>query len=118
MKAWSSLLGGELLTWASVTPRLMFGMTVFYRKGAIFAALPRTRCFETPNSVAFKLRDKTPRVRKMLESDPRIAAPSRPDANWITFELESDKDLAGALKWFDVAYHACSAGPRKPRAKR
>ncbi len=103
------MLGAELLTWPSVTSRLMFGMTVFYRKGAIFAALPRTRCFETPNSIAFKLYDKSSRIRKMLESDARIANTLRPDARWITFELASDKDLAGALKWFDVAYRACSS---------
>jgi hypothetical protein len=109
MKEWSSVLGAELLTWPSVTSRLMFGMTVFYRRGAIFAALPRTRCFETSNSIAFKLYDKSPRIRKLLESDPRIANTLRPDARWITLELASDKDLAGALKWFDVAYRACSS---------
>ena len=112
MKEWALALGAELLTWPSVTSRLMFGMTVFYRKGVVFAALPKTRCFETSHSVAFKLNQKAPRTRKMLESDPRIPTPLRPNAKWITFELASDKDLAGALKWFDVAYAACTSKPR------
>jgi len=109
MRHWSSALGAELITWPSVTSRPMFGMTVFYRKGVVFAALPRTRCFETPQSIAFKLKAKTPHMRKMLASDPRIAPTLRPDANWITLELGSDKDLAGALEWFDVAYRAASS---------
>jgi hypothetical protein len=93
----------------------MFGMTVYYRKGIIFAALPRTRCFETPNSVAFKLNQKTMRTRKRLESDPRIGTTLRPNAKWITFELTGNKDLAGALKWFDVAYGGCSSKARSKR---
>lgn len=115
MRQWSSALGAELVTWPSVTSRPMFGMTAFYRKGAVFAALPRTRCFETPQSVAFKLKAKTPRLRKMLQSDPRIAPTLRPDANWITLELGSDKDLAAALEWFAVAYRACAAKPGSKR---
>ena len=91
----------------------MFGMTVFYCKGVVFAALPRTRCFETPQSIAFKLKAKTSRMRTMLASDPRIAPTLRPDANWITLELGSDKDLAGALEWFDVAYRAASKSNSK-----
>ena len=114
MREWSSALGAELTTWPSVTSRLMFGMTVFYRKRLIFAALPRTRCFETPHSIAFKLYNKTPRTLRMLESDHRIAGTLRPDAKWITLELSSDKDLGGALKWLDFAYRAClSAGNSK-----
>lgn len=107
MKEWSSALSEELLTWASVTSRPMFGMNAFYRKGAIFAALPRTRCFQTPQSVAFRLPHKTPRLATMLKSDSRIANPLR-EAKWITFEVASDSDLAGALQWFDVAYRACT----------
>src|SRR5215472_16394268 len=73
MKRWSALLEAELATWPAVTWRPMFGMTVAYRKGAVFAALPRTRAFETPRSVAFKLYRETPKIRRMLESDSRIA---------------------------------------------
>jgi len=107
MREWSSALGTELITWPSVTSRPMFGMTVFYRKRIIFAALPRTRCFETPHSIAFKLYNKTPHTLRMLESDHRIAGTLRPKASWITLELSSDKDLGGALKWLDLAYRAC-----------
>ena len=63
----------------------MFGMTVFYRKGVIFAALPRTRSFETPNSVAFKLQ----RVSAgTIRADPSIGLHSKGERGWITFEIQ------------------------------
>ena len=82
-------------------------MTVYYRKGMIFAALPRTRSFATPRSVAFKLHRKTRRILSMLQADSRIANPRQEDGRWISLELTSEKDLADALKWFDLAYRTC-----------
>ena len=104
MKEWSVLLGAELSSWPSVTSRRMFGMIVFYRSGVIFAALPRTRSFDSPRSIAFKLYSRSPQIRKQLEADPRIA---NPDAKWISLELTGEKDLARALEWFDLAYRKC-----------
>jgi hypothetical protein len=104
MKEWSVLLGAELSSWPSVTSRRMFGMVVFYRKGVIFAALPKTRSFDTPRSIAFKLYGRTPQVRKRLETDLRIA---NPHAKWISLELTGEKDLAHAIEWFDLAYSQC-----------
>lgn len=106
MKEWAGALGAEMLTWPQVTARVMFGMTAYYRKGAVFAALPRTRAFETPNSIAFKLYRKTPQIRKALAADPRIN-PAWQEARWIALELHDEKDLGGALKWFELAYRAC-----------
>jgi hypothetical protein len=119
MKRWSALLEEELATWPAVTWQPMFGMTVAYRKGAVFAALPRTRAFETPRSVAFKLYRETPRVRRMLESDSRIAGKTvKPHGSWIALELTSDSDLADALKWFELAYRMCLSGGRRNRRDR
>ena len=107
MQEWSALLGAELASWPSVKARRMFGMTAFYRGQAIFAALPRTRAMGSSHSVAFKLCRQNPRIQRMLRADPRIYDPGRPDAKWITLELESESDLARALKWFDLAYRNC-----------
>jgi hypothetical protein len=107
MKEWSALLGTELASWPAVSSRRMFGMTVFYRKGVIFAALPRTRSFATPQSVAFKLLRPSRRILKMLENDSRITHPLREKAKWISLELAGEKDLADAIKWFDFAYRNC-----------
>ncbi|HKE32379.1 MAG TPA: hypothetical protein VKD65_11690, partial [Candidatus Angelobacter sp.] len=50
MKQWSTMLGKELSSWPAVRSRRMFGMLAFYRSNKIFAVLPRTKAFETPNS--------------------------------------------------------------------
>lgn len=107
MKVWSAALGEELATWPQVTVRPMFGMTVYYRRGVVFAALPRTRSFETPSSIAFKLYRKSPQVRQKLAADSRIDPASAESGRWIALELRSDKDLADALQWFELAYRGC-----------
>jgi hypothetical protein len=104
MKQWSGLLASELATWPAVTSRRMFGMTVFYHRGAVFAALPLTRSFDTPRSIAFKLYKKTRQVSQLLMSDSRIMRPESEDGKWISFEISSEKDLSEAIKWFDHAY--------------
>ncbi|HTE87927.1 MAG TPA: hypothetical protein VK639_03135, partial [Terriglobales bacterium] len=63
MKAWSAALGTEVMTWPGVTTRPMFGLTAVYRARRIFAALPRTRCMDVPNSIAFKLESAGSRIR-------------------------------------------------------
>jgi hypothetical protein len=104
MKEWSALLGAEISTWPAVTSRRMFGMTVFYRKGNVFGALPGTKTFTTPNSVAFKLYRKTPRMNKMLADDPRITDRRQEDGSWISFEIDNEKYLNDALQWLEQAY--------------
>src|SRR5215469_13014991 len=107
MKHWSVLLEAELSAWPAVTTRRMFGMLAFYRKGRIFAALPRTRCFETSRSVAFKLDPKTPKTMKLLRADTRILSTRAEEHRWISFELASAADMKDALRWFDLAYQTC-----------
>jgi hypothetical protein len=107
MKNWSALLEAEMSTWPAVTTRRMFGMLAMYHKGRIFAALPRTRCFDTPRSVAFKLDTKTPQTMKLLQADSRIPGTRNEDGRWISFEVSSAADLKDALKWFDLAYRSC-----------
>lgn len=109
MKQWSALLAKELASWPGVTSRPMFGMTGFYRKGRIFAVLPRTRALGTPNSVAFKIHRETPKILKQLAADLRIRATRHKPAGWIGFELRTAADLKDALKWLDLAYTNCSS---------
>ena len=107
MKQWSTMLGKELCSWPAVRSRRMFGMLAFYRSNKIFAVLPRTKAFETPNSVAFKLYKQTPRESKMLRGDERIMWSKGKAAGWIAFEVSGPTDLNDALKWFDLAYRNC-----------
>lgn len=115
MKEWASLLETELASWPSVKARSMFGMTALYRGSVIFGVLPRTRSLETQQSVAFKLYRQTPRIRRMLEADPRIRGAGEPGVKWITFELQTENDLAIVLRWFDLAYRSCVSRARVNR---
>ena len=82
----------------------MFGFTAWYRKGTIFAVLPKTRGMETPNSLAFKLPDASSRLRARLQRDARIGSTEMQKARWFTFELSTDADLHDALEWLGQAY--------------
>jgi hypothetical protein len=95
MQRWSALLSEEISTWPRVSSRPMFGMTAFYRREQIFAAVPRTRAPRTDRSVLIKL----PGV-----SHERLKAGGGPGAGWVTFELEAESDVAEALRWLGEAY--------------
>ncbi len=99
MRQWAELIEAEALQWRGVAARPMFGMTALFRGQRIFAALPRTRAIGSPHSVAFKL----PRKSDVPEDEMRII-PDRPGAKWLTFELASGRDIAGAITWIRRAY--------------
>ncbi len=106
MKAWSAALEAEVLTWPQVTGKPMFGFLAVYRRGKIFAALPRTRTMDPPNSVAFKIEGASARLQKKIASDPRIHGAEFARARWMTFEMGSNADLSLALRWLQRAYEA------------
>jgi hypothetical protein len=113
MKAWSAALAAEVSDWPQVTARSFFGFTALYRKDRIFAALPRTRIWETANSVAFKLESPAPALKARLQKTARPWSSSPDKARWFTFELYSGTDLHDALDWLGHAYAA--AKNKKPR---
>jgi hypothetical protein len=95
MRRWCTVLSDEISSWPKVTSKPMFGMTGFYRGRRIFAALPRTRAPRTERSVLIKL----PGVRHE-----RLKGAAGPGAGWVTFELESESDIAETLRWLERAY--------------
>jgi hypothetical protein len=117
MKVWSTSLAEEVRDWPKVSARSFFGFTALYRGDKMFAALPRTRAMESPNSLAFKLETRAPPVSALLEEDSRIHIWSGQvrEARWFSFELTSDADIHGALDWLGRAYEA--AAKRKKSKK-
>ena len=107
MKEWSALLGTEVADWPGVTERKMFGMIAYFRKGQIFAALPRTKCFDTPQSFAIKLYRITTAARKLLDSFGR-SSPAMGD-KWIAVEIRGPQDLGDAVKLLHQAYAAATS---------
>lgn len=105
MKQWSTLLEQEVSGWPGVTSRPMFGLVGFYRSGAIFAALPRTRALSIPNAIIFRFDPMPPQLLRRAQKDPRIARERKaPGARWTSFELNSADELSDALWWLDQAY--------------
>jgi hypothetical protein len=103
MKRLAGLLEAEMLGWPNVTSRPMFGLNGIYRGPNIFAVLPRTRAVEVPDSIAFRLLKRPPKVIDELRKDERIVTPT-PEGKWITFVIESDAEIHAALKWLTLAY--------------
>jgi hypothetical protein len=111
MKAWCAALAAETVNWPQVKQRVFFGFTALYRKDTMFAVLPRTRCMETANSLAFRIDTPTANVRVRLRKDPRIGAAEIKKARWFSCELSSDADLHDAVDWLGQAYE--SAGKNR-----
>ena len=114
MKAWSSALAAEVSAWPNVAARSFFGFTALYRGEYMFAALPRTRGWDTANSLAFKLERSAASLQKRLSADLRIGYTLMQKTRWFTFELSSDADLHDALDWLGRAYEAAGK-PKKSR---
>jgi hypothetical protein len=99
----AALLETEVLAWRSVTARPMFGMIGLYRDRTIFAALPRTRAMDAPNSIAFRFPKRSKRMISQLSEDKRIVTPAA-DAKWISFLIHSEEDIHDSLNWLSLAY--------------
>ncbi len=110
MKAWTAALAAEAASWPSVSARPFFGFTALYRGDKMFAALPRTRGWESAKSLAFKLESREPAVSARLKEDSHVGIWSSPlrEARWFSFELTSDADIHGALDWLGRAYDAAA----------
>jgi hypothetical protein len=100
MKQWSALLKTEISGWPQVSSRPMFGMMGLYRHKKIFAALPVTRGFDTPNSVIFRFDPVPADLNQRAMKERRITSGKR----WFSFEIHSTEDLRDALWWLNHAY--------------
>lgn len=121
MKQLCALLTQELTTWGQVEVRKMFGMTSFYRRDVIFAAVPASKAFFSPNSIIFKLQTPTEGLRQKLKADARVNMTFGIGQKWYGYELASSADINGALEWLDEAFRATKAlakASSKPARKR
>jgi hypothetical protein len=105
IKQWSAMLESELNSWPGISTRSMFGFLFFYRGGAPFAALPRTRGFDSPSTLVFKFNPMPPTLQKRAHADDRMDASTKATSKgWFSFELSSENDLRDALFWLNHAY--------------
>ena len=118
MQQWSAMLERELSAWPKVTSRPMFGMISFYRRSAIFAALPRTRALSSPCSILFRFDPMPPELREHAQKQAGLRQESAfAKGHWLSLELESADSLRDALWWLNHAYE-CAGERKPPRSKR
>ena len=74
IRGWSEALGREIETWPGVTLKGAFGMTMAYRNGVVFAALPRTRAIYEEDAIMLKFSSRASALAARISADPRFAA--------------------------------------------
>ena len=116
MQQWCALMESELLSWPQVTSRPMFGMTGFYRKGKIFAAIPHNRTVGNTDAVLVKLLGASEKVAAKALSHPKAITTAMPKAGWIAMAMDSIEDVREMLRWFSQAYEL--AGKKAPPTAR
>jgi hypothetical protein len=95
------------MTWPDVNRKAMFGFLSFYRAGKIFAALPRTRGFNSSSSLILRFNPMPAALLAKARADARMDTNTRvPAKGWFSFEVASECDLRDALAWLDHAYQA------------
>ncbi len=114
MKQWCALMEAELLSWPQVTAKPMFGMVGFYRKGRMFAAIPRHRTVAQRDAVLVKLKGASEKVIASVLGDPRTLTAAMPKAGWIAIAVESIDDVRYVLECFSRAHDSVE----KSRPKR
>jgi hypothetical protein len=100
MQLWSAMLKTEVSNWPQISTKPMFGMMGVYRRKRIFAGLPVTRGFDTPNSVIFRFDPIPEDLEQRALKDRRIS----PGKRWFSFDVHSTEDLRDALWWLNQAY--------------
>ena len=106
------MLEQELSTWPNVESRPMFGMISFYRRDAIFAALPRTRALSNARSILLRFEPLPRKLKDRAEKQSGLRQESAfSKGNWLSLTLESEDSLRDALWWLNHAYEC--AGERE-----
>jgi hypothetical protein len=124
MRAWAEALAREVEIWPGVALKHAFGMTLVYRNGVVFAALPRTRSLYEDDAILMKFLTEPPRLAARISADPRFAAGTMEQRRtnqskkrgegrrWRIFVMHADADVHDACEWLAEAYRLAAAKPR------
>jgi len=114
-RGWAEDLRRELEAWPGVTLKDAFGMVLAYRKGVVFAALPRTRALYEEDAILLKFNREPASVAARIAADPHFAAGTmeqRPASKraggqgrrWRIFVVRDGADLHAAIEWLGEAH--------------
>ena len=114
MRAWTEALRREVESWPGVTVKSAFGMGMVYRKGVVFAALPRTRALFEDDAILLKFNRETPALNQRIAAEPRFTPGTMEQrhqnkkrggegSHWRIFLMRADADVHIAIEWLSEA---------------
>ncbi len=115
-RAWAQALANELEGWPGIILKSAFGMTLGYRSGVVFAALPKTRALYVEDAILVKFLSEPPSLARRLAADRHFAAGTMHQQgsgkrkaagegrHWRIFVMQDDSDLHPAIEWLAEAY--------------
>lgn len=119
-RGWAEALARELEGWPEVTLKSAFGMTMVYRKGVVFAALPRTRALFEEDAILLKFNREPRGLAARIAAEARFAAgtmeqrhvnkkPGGEGRRWRILLMREDADLQAAIAWLAEAHRLAKA---------
>ena len=127
IRNWAQALSREVETWPGTTLKSAFGMTLVYRKGVVFAALPKTRALYEENAILLKFMAEPADLRARIEAEKRFAAGTMEQRRagkgnrngegrrWRIFLMREDADVHAAIEWLAEAYRVAGKGGSRGR---
>src|SRR3954454_18883042 len=124
-RGWAQALAHEVESWPGVTLKRAFGMTMIYRDGIVFAALPGTRTLYEEDALLLKFNRETSVLNARIAAEPRFVpgtmeqrhangSKARGESRfWRIFLMRSDGDMHAALEWLAEAHRVARAGKKE-----
>ncbi len=115
-RGWAEALGAEVQDWAGVSLKSAFGMTLVYRNGVVFAALPRTRALYEEDAILLKFNREPAGLAARISAEPRFASGTMEGRRttkskalgegrrWRIFLVREGADLHAAIEWLGEAH--------------
>jgi hypothetical protein len=121
MRNWARALSLEVETWPGTTLKSAFGMTLVYRKGVVYAALPKSRALYEEDAILLKFMSEPAVLAARIEAEKRFAAgtmarrgsskrKSGEGRRWRIFLMREDGDVHAAIEWLAEAYRVAGKG--------
>jgi hypothetical protein len=115
MRGWAEALAAEVKEWPGVTVKNAFGMSMVYRNGVVFAALPKTRALYEEDAILIKFNAESSSLSKRIANETRFAGTmeqsmaqkhktTRKSKRWRILRIHEDADVHAAIEWLAEAY--------------
>jgi len=125
-RVWAEALAREVESWPRVALKHAFGMTMLYRKGVVFGALPRTRALFEDDAILLKFNREPAGLADRVAGEPRFVTGSMEQRHgnkkkggegrrWRIFLMRSEGDLQPAIEWLAEAHRLAAPSRRKTK---